>query len=218
MEGAFLVPGMSPRFLNLQNTMFTKNVSTEIMGIELTLLAPATLDEAINAGVNVQRIIDGAIAYNQHHVLASRIRASISAFLNANSGVPRKTTTKGEGDKAKKVNAETDEVYAARVLSEVGEATFKDLSERAVEKLQKEGLLTISFEAATRGSGIPKDLKPYVTEVEARVAKNGVAWFEAALAKYDEDAEPFDSEGKPTQTGVLILAKVLKKKAEEASI
>lgn len=201
-----------------ENTMFTRTIETEVMGIELKLLAPATLEEAINAGVDTKRIIDGAINYNQHHVLASRIRASISAFLNANSGVSRKTTKKGEGDKAKTVNAETDEVYASRVALEVGEATWKDLAERATEKLQREGLLTISFEAATRGSGVPKELKPYVAEVEARFAKNGAAWFEAALAKYDADAEPFDSDGKPTTTAVLILAKVLKKKAEEASI
>lgn len=193
---------------------YTKTIETVVSGMSLTILAPASLQEALDQGVQADRIIECAVNYQQYHVTAGRIRASISAFLNANSGIARKTTTKGE----KVVNAETDEVYAARVQQTVGPERWAELETEAKAKLKREGLDTISFVSAPRGSGIPKELKPYVLEAQKRAAANGPEWFANVVGKYDGNVEALDEEGKPTDEAIMVIAKVLKKKAEEASL
>lgn len=195
---------------------YTKAIETVVSGMSLTISAPATLEEAINHGVDSQRLVDSAVAYYQYHVLNSRIRPSISAFLNANSGISR--LTKPGATEGKTLWAETDEVYAARVASAVGPEKWAELENEARAKLKREGLDTISFLTAPRGSGVPKELKPYVVEAQKRFTSNGADWFSNVVAKYNAEVEALDDEGKPTDEAILVIAKVLKKRAEEAAL
>ena len=188
-------------------------MQTKALGIELKISAPATLAEAIAGGATEERVLECSCQYILSHITATKLRSVGAAYLNSHSGIKRNTETVD----GKVVFTEKEDAYAKRVKDTVSAEEWATLSSEIQVKWAKEGLDQISHAASTRGGGVPKELKPFVADATARIEKNGKDWYVKVLSKYDTSVEAFDDEGDPSDDGIMVLARVLKKKADEAA-